>query len=81
MSDGKMDSPRKSSHSHANGTCAALGTWRKSSLSFANGNCVEVGQGDGIGVRDTAQEGLPDRTEIEFPPAAWRAFTRRLKSA
>jgi hypothetical protein len=70
---------RKSSLSFANGNCVEVGTYRKSRHS-ESGNCVEVGRGNGVGVRDTTQEGQPGRTEIEFPPAAWRAFTRRLKT-
>jgi hypothetical protein len=71
---------RKSSHSAAS-ECAEIGSWRKSSLSFSNGNCAEVGQGDAvIGVRDTKQEHLGDaRTVLEFTPAAWAAFTARIR--
>jgi hypothetical protein len=59
-----MDYPRKSSYSNS-------------------GNCVEIGSyngaSDGVGVRDTMQAGQPGRTEVNFPAAAWRAFTGSLK--
>jgi hypothetical protein len=61
--------------------CAEIGAWRKSTSSFSNGNCAEVGQGQAVvGVRDTKQEHLGEaRTVLEFTPAAWAAFTRRIK--
>lgn len=71
---------RKASYSVGNGNCVEVGTWRKASFSNPNGACVEVGTGDGVGVRDTTQEGIPGRTELEFSAAAWSAFTRRLKA-
>lgn len=71
---------RKASYSNPNGACVEVGTYRKSRRSKADGNCVEVGTGDGVGVRDTTQEGVPGRTELEFSAAAWSAFTGRLKA-
>jgi hypothetical protein len=74
-----MDSARKSSFSQLT-ACVEVGTWRKASFSNSQGACVEVGTGDGVGVRDTTQEGVPGRTELEFSAAAWSAFTGRLKA-
>lgn len=56
------------------------GGWRKPSRSFATGNCTEVGHAAGaVLVRDTREAGQPDRTVLAFSPAAWRAFTDRLR--
>jgi hypothetical protein len=71
---------RKSRHSVGNGACVEIGSYRKASYSNPNGACVQVGAGDGVGVRDTTQEGVPGRTELEFSAAAWSAFTGRLKA-
>lgn len=55
--------------------------WRKASYSINNGQCVEAGHGSrGIGVRDTTEDGRAGRVVLEFPAAAWEAFTRRLKA-
>lgn len=55
------------------------GNWRKSRRSNSQGACVQAGQsGPVIGVRDTVQEGMPDRTVLKIPAAAWREFTARL---
>jgi hypothetical protein len=46
--------------------------WRKASYSGgANGSCVEVGNGDGILVRDTTDR---DGGTLAFTPEAWTAF-------
>jgi hypothetical protein len=73
---------RTSTYSKANGNCAEIGSWRKSAASAHNGGCVEAGHGTAvIGVRDTRQEHLGEaRTVLEFSPAAWVAFTARLKA-
>lgn len=73
---------RKSSYSFSNGNCAEL-AYRTSSHSTPNGNCAEAG-GDGMSVyvRDTKQAHLGDdnRTVLEFQPAAFAAFTARIKA-
>lgn len=75
---------RKPSHSLNNGACVEVGSmlleaWRKSSL-CDGGTCVEVGHGlCFVGIRDTTQAGVPDRTVVTVPAAAWRQFTRSLK--
>jgi len=54
-----------------------MGDWRKSSYSGSNGGqCVEVASAAGVTVRDTADR---DGTALAFTPAAWKAFTSRLK--
>lgn len=52
--------------------------WRKSSYSNGQGECVEVAGGRPVAVRDTKDREGP---ALAFGPAAWRAFTRRLKNA
>ncbi|HXF20628.1 MAG TPA: DUF397 domain-containing protein [Streptosporangiaceae bacterium] len=55
-------------------------TWRKSSYSGGNGgNCVEVAvlAGGRRVVRDSKDPAGPALT---FSPAAWRAFTARLRA-
>jgi len=55
-------------------------TWRKSSYSGGNGgNCVEVAvlAGGRRAVRDSKDPAGPALT---FSPAAWRAFTARLRA-
>ena len=55
-------------------------TWRKSSHSGGNGgNCVEVAvlAGGRRAVRDSKDPAGPALT---FSPAAWRAFTARLRA-
>jgi hypothetical protein len=55
-------------------------TWRKSSYSGGNGgNCVEVAvlAGGRRVVRDSKDPAGPTLT---FSPAAWRAFTARLRA-
>lgn len=74
------DSYRKASYSNPSGCCIEVGTARKSSFSGYNGNCIEAAQATaGIGVRDTKQRDLTDRTEIEFTAGAWRMFVAGLK--
>jgi hypothetical protein len=54
--------------------------WRKSSFSGGEGNCVEAGNAAGaVAVRDTKQNGMGD--VLAFTPAAWQAFTRKLKKS
>jgi hypothetical protein len=68
---------RKSSRSGAS-DCVEAASWRKSTASAYNGSCVEAGYGGGvIGVRDSQD---PVGGRLELTPAAWRAFTVRLKS-
>ena len=51
--------------------------WRKS-RACDGGFCVEAGHGRGVvAVRDSADRGLV----LEFPAAAWSAFTARLGAA
>jgi hypothetical protein len=51
--------------------------WRKSTR-CQNSECVEVGRGAAVvGVRDSQD---PDGGQLEVSPAAWAAFTARLKS-
>lgn len=52
--------------------------WRKSSFSGANGGaCIEIASADNIAVRDTTDR---DGVTLQFTAAAWREFTRRLRS-
>jgi len=68
---------RKSSRC-AGGECVEAASWRKSTASNS-GACVEAGHGGGVvGVRDSRD---PDGGLLEVTPAAWRAFTARLKAA
>jgi hypothetical protein len=46
--------------------------WRKSSYSNGSGECVEVGQADGVRVRDTRDR---DGTVLAFDASTWRAFS------
>lgn len=49
--------------------------WKKSNRSNSGG-CVEVALIDGmIHIRDTKQEGRPDRSILRFTPTEWKAFT------
>ena len=69
---------RKSSRSEAS-DCVEASSWRKSTASAGAGDCVEAGHGGGVvGVRDSRD---PDGGLLEVTPAAWRAFTARLKAA
>lgn len=54
--------------------------WRKSSHSdHAGGDCVEVaGLAPVVGVRDSKD---PDGPRLALGVAAWRAFTREIKSS
>jgi hypothetical protein len=53
--------------------------WRTSSYSGDNGGgCVEVGMtGPAVAVRDSKH---PDAPQLNFAPAAWKTFTKRLKA-
>jgi len=76
----ELGSWRKASYSmgHDAGNCVELGSWRKASFSLPGGECVEAGHTDNvIGVRDTTDR---DGVTLEFPAAAWEAFTRKLKA-
>jgi hypothetical protein len=57
----------------------AVSGWRVASYTGGQGNCVEVGtSATAVAVRDTR-----DRERgpvLRFPPSAWQAFTRQLKS-
>lgn len=55
--------------------------FRKSTYSSTGGaSCIEVGSGpSAVLVRDTKQEGRPDRTVVEFTPRAWTRFTASLR--
>ncbi|HET9966866.1 MAG TPA: DUF397 domain-containing protein [Streptosporangiaceae bacterium] len=58
--------------------CVEAASWRTSTASHANGNCVEAGCGAAVVlVRDTQDRG---GALLVLPPAAWTAFTARLKS-
>lgn len=51
--------------------------WRKASYSGgANGSCVEVGNGDGVMVRDTVDR---EGGALVFTAAAWQAFMTGIK--
>jgi hypothetical protein len=51
--------------------------WRVSTYTGGQGNCVEVGRSaTTVAVRDTKDREGP---VLYFGPAAWRAFTQRLK--
>jgi hypothetical protein len=55
--------------------------WRKSSRSGnGGGSCVEVGQGNGVLVRDTKQQGRADRTVLAFGAGAWRRMLNEVKA-
>ncbi len=57
----------------------AVSGWRVATYTGGQGNCVEVGNSaTAIAVRDTKdRDGGP---VLRFPPSAWQAFTRQLKS-
>lgn len=51
--------------------------WRKSSTSADGGNCVEVACAESsVLVRDSRDQ---SGTMLEFAPAAWRTFARRVR--
>jgi hypothetical protein len=51
--------------------------WRKASYSGgANGSCVEVGNGDGVLVRDTTDR---DGGTLSFSAEAWQEFVGALR--
>jgi hypothetical protein len=52
--------------------------WRKSRLSGESGGCVEVANSKlSVLVRDTRE---PSGVILEFSPAQWRSFVRRVKN-
>jgi uncharacterized protein DUF397 len=61
-----------------NGFASAL--WRTSSYSGQNGACIEVAANvaGGVVVRDSTDREGP---VLAFTPAAWRAFTARVRAA
>jgi hypothetical protein len=68
---------RTSSYSGSNGSCVEVGVWRKASYSGSNGDCVEVGAAARVvAVRDSKN---PAGAALSFGPAAWQAFTCRIK--
>jgi len=70
---------RKSRRSMNHGACVEAGSFRKAAASQHNGACAEVGHGAGVvAVRDSADRG---GLVLEFPAAAWAAFTARLGAA
>jgi len=69
---------RKSTASGYNNSCVEAASWRKSTASESAGDCVEAGHGAGVvGVRDSQDR---DGGLLEVTPAAWAAFTARLKA-
>jgi hypothetical protein len=52
--------------------------WRKSSYSNGSGACVEVGQADGVRIRDTKDR---NGVVLAFGVAAWRAFATATREA
>ena len=57
----------------------AVSGWRTATYTGGQGNCVEVGMSaTTVAVRDSKdRDGGP---VLRFPPSAWQAFTRQLKS-
>ena len=68
---------RKSRRSYSNGACVEAASWRVS-RSCDGGACAMVGHGPGVvAIRDSQ---LGDASPVlEVSPAAWRAFTARLR--
>jgi hypothetical protein len=53
--------------------------WRTSTYSGQNGNCLQVtALSPAVKVRDSKN---PGGHHLAFPPATWRAFTRRIRAA
>lgn len=72
---------RKSSFSTYNGNCTEVSFRTSSYTDGGAANCVEAGDtGTVIIVRDTKQDGHPDRTVLEFSTPAWREAMRRIKA-
>lgn len=72
-----MNDWRTSSYSYSNGACVEVASWRKARHSLTAGHCVEAASGRGaVLVRDSQLKG--NGPALEFPPGAWRAFTRSL---
>jgi hypothetical protein len=52
-------------------------SWRTSKASGGSGNCVEIASEEQfVLVRDSSN---PSGTILEFPPAQWTSFLRRLR--
>ena len=71
---------RKSSYSHANGSCVEVAAaWHKSSFSTANGSCVEVARNlpSVVAVRDSKDPAGP---RLNFGPEEWRRFAASVKA-
>jgi hypothetical protein len=75
---------RTASYSSSSTNCVEVGVWRKASYSGSNSNCVEVAATPDAGgadqlclVRDSKDR---DGGSLAFTPAAWRAFTARVKN-
>ena len=75
---------RKASYSSSSTNCVEVGVWRKASYNTASGNCVKVAATPGQAgidllclVRDSKDR---DGGSLAFTPAAWRAFTARVKN-
>jgi hypothetical protein len=68
---------RKSSYSGSQAECVEVAAWRKASYSGSQADCVEVADTtDLILIRDTTNRA---GGTLQVSPAAWRAFTGRLK--
>jgi Domain of unknown function (DUF397) len=60
-------------------TDEAVSAWRVATHTGGQGNCVEVGRSaTAVAVRDTKHRN--SGPVLRFPPSAWQAFTKQLKS-